>query len=37
LIVNPGARVKNTNTATIVEEILDSVPVPGTRFARPRR
>jgi len=37
LIVNPGARVKNTNTATIVEEILDSVPVPGTRYARPRR
>jgi len=37
LIVNPGARVKNTNSVTIVEEILDSVPVPGTRVARPRR
>jgi MoxR-like ATPase len=37
LIVNPGARVKHTASATIVEEILDSVPVPGTRALRPRR
>jgi MoxR-like ATPase len=37
LIVNPGARVKHTATATIVAEILDGVPVPGTRVARPRR
>ncbi len=37
LIVNPGARVKHTATATIVAEILETVPVPGTRAFRPRR
>jgi MoxR-like ATPase len=37
LIVNPGARIKHTETATIIGEILDSVPVPGTRALRPRR
>jgi MoxR-like ATPase len=37
LIVNPGARVKHTATATIISEILDSVPVPGTRATRQRR
>ena len=37
LIVNPGARVKHTAAATIVAEILDQVPVPGTRPLRLRR
>ncbi len=37
LIVNPGARVKNTASSTIVAEILDSLPVPGTRPLRSRR
>lgn len=37
LIVNPGARVRHTAATTIVGEILDSVPVPGTRALRPRR
>ncbi len=37
LIVNPGARIKHTETATIVQEILESVPVPGTRALRPKR
>ena len=37
LIVNPGARVKHTAPATIVQEILESVPVPGTRPLRARR
>lgn len=31
LIVNPGARIKHTESATIISEILESVPVPGTR------
>ena len=37
LIVNPGARVKHTASAMIVGEILDNVPVPGTRPLRSRR
>jgi MoxR-like ATPase len=37
LIVNPGARIKHTEAATIVNEIVDSVPVPGTRALHPRR
>jgi MoxR-like ATPase len=37
LIVNPGARVKHTASSTIVDEILDTVPVPGTRPLRSRR
>ena len=37
LIVNPGARVKHTASAMIVGEILDQVPVPGTRALRSRR
>ncbi|HVB97631.1 MAG TPA: MoxR family ATPase [Chloroflexota bacterium] len=37
LIVNPGARIKHTEAATIVNEILDSVPVPGTRALHQRR
>jgi MoxR-like ATPase len=36
LIVNPGARVKNTAAATIVGEILEAVPVPGARTLRRR-
>jgi MoxR-like ATPase len=31
LIVNPGARIKHTESGAIVGEILDTVPVPGTR------
>ncbi|MBX6771255.1 MAG: MoxR family ATPase [Chloroflexi bacterium] len=37
LIVNPGARIKHTETATIVQEILESVPVPGARVLHPKR
>ena len=37
LIVNPGARVKHTETSMIIQEIVDSVPVPGTRALRPKR
>ncbi len=37
LIVNPGARIKHTETSTIIQEILESVPVPGTRALHPRR
>jgi MoxR-like ATPase len=36
LIVNPGARIKHTESATIVNEILDGVPVPGARVQRRR-
>ncbi|MBC7260054.1 MAG: MoxR family ATPase [Chloroflexi bacterium] len=36
LIVSPAARIKNVDARVVVQEILDSVPVPGTR-ARPRR
>ena len=36
LIISPAARIKNVDTKGVVQEILDSVPVPGTR-ARPRR
>jgi len=36
LIVSPAARIKNVDARTVVQEILDSVPVPGMR-ARPRR
>jgi MoxR-like ATPase len=36
LIISPAARIKNVDTRSVVQEILDAVPVPGTR-ARPRR
>lgn len=36
LIVSPAARIKNVDSRTVVQEMLDSVPVPGAR-ARPRR
>lgn len=36
LIVSPAARIKNVDSRTVVQEILDSVPVPGAR-TRPRR
>ncbi|GAB4400302.1 MAG: MoxR family ATPase [Anaerolineales bacterium] len=36
LIVSPAARIKNVDSRTVVQEILDSVSVPGMR-ARPRR
>lgn len=31
MIISPAARLKNVVTAQVVEEILDSVPVPGSR------
>jgi len=34
IIVSPSARIKNVDTRNVVQEILDSIPVPGTR-ARP--
>lgn len=37
LIVNPGARIKHTETATILQEILETVPVPGARALHPKR
>ncbi|HVC32887.1 MAG TPA: MoxR family ATPase [Chloroflexota bacterium] len=37
LIVNPGARIKHTETATILQEILESVPVPGSRALYAKR
>ncbi|OGO06429.1 MAG: AAA family ATPase [Chloroflexi bacterium RBG_13_56_8] len=30
IIVSPSARIKNVDTRTVVQEILDTVPVPGT-------
>jgi len=34
LIVSPSARIKNVDTRFVVQDILDSVPVPGTRVRR---
>ncbi len=34
LIVSPSARIKNVDTRFVVHDILDSVPVPGTRVRR---
>lgn len=34
LIVSPSARIKNVDTRYVVHDILDSVPVPGTRARR---
>jgi len=31
IIVSPSARIKNVDTRAVVREILDQVPVPGTR------
>jgi MoxR-like ATPase len=31
LIISPAARIRNVDTAQVVREILDSVPVPGAR------
>ncbi len=31
LIISPSARIKNVDARTIVAEVLDSVPIPGTR------
>ena len=31
IIVSPSARIKNVDTRNVVQEILDSMPVPGTR------
>jgi len=33
LILSPSARVKNLDTRVVIEEILEAVPVPGTRSA----
>jgi len=34
LIISPSARIKNVDTRFVVQDILDSVPVPGTRVRR---
>jgi MoxR-like ATPase len=34
LIVSPSARIKNVDTRYVVQDILSSVPVPGTRVRR---
>jgi len=34
LIVSPSARIKNVDTRYVIQDILDSVPVPGTRGRR---
>jgi MoxR-like ATPase len=31
LIISPSARIKNVDARAVVQEILDSIPVPGTR------
>jgi MoxR-like ATPase len=31
LIISPSARIKNVDARGVVQEILDSIPVPGTR------
>ncbi len=31
LIISPSARIKNVDPREVVQELLDSVPVPGTR------
>ena len=31
IIVSPSARIKNVDTRAVVQEILSTVPVPGTR------
>ena len=31
LIISPAARIKNVDPREVVQELLDSVPVPGTR------
>ncbi len=33
LIVNPAARIKNVGSGLIIREILDSIPVPGSRVS----
>jgi len=37
LIVSPSARIKDVNPRTVVEEIVQSVPVPGARVKAQRR
>ncbi|MHB0859460.1 MAG: AAA family ATPase [Anaerolineae bacterium] len=34
IIISPSARIKNVDSRTIVQQLLDTVPVPGTREAR---
>ena len=33
LIINPSARIKNVGPAAVIQEILDSLPVPGSRVS----
>ena len=35
IIVNPSARIKNTDARLIVAEILSRIPVPGVRAGAP--
>jgi len=37
LIISPSARIKNVDAFAVVEELLHSVPVPGTRVSAGRR
>lgn len=37
LIVDPGARIKHTEATTLIQEILESVPVPGARALYSKR
>jgi MoxR-like ATPase len=32
LIISPSARIKNVESRAVVEQIVQSVPVPGTRI-----
>jgi MoxR-like ATPase len=31
LIISPSARIKNVDPKAVIQEILDSIPVPGAR------
>jgi MoxR-like ATPase len=31
MIVSPSARIKNVDSRAVLKEVIDSVPVPGTR------
>jgi MoxR-like ATPase len=34
LIVSPAARIRNVNASTVLNDILNTVPVPGARAGR---
>ncbi len=37
LIISPSARIKNVDAVAVIDELLDSVPVPGARVRQARR